>query len=216
MYEIWHILRLHVSHYNYMSHTMSITSRSLASRHSDLTQSVILDSAVELLDAVPVGELSVRAVAKHAGISERTVFRYFATREELLDAIANEIKRRLDQPPLPTSVEELLEYPKAIYSRFESTANLTKVALHSELYHRIRSTDLERRGAGIQALVDRIAPKRAKHERELAAANIRYYLIATTWHYYRFYFGFTLKDAIQCAKISISQTLIGLGVKLPE
>lgn len=194
---------------------MSMPPRSLASRHSDLTQRVILDGAVELLDVIPVGELTVRAIAKHAGISERTVFRYFATREDLLDAVAIEVARRLDEPPLPTSIEELLAYPQELYSRFEQMANLTKVALHSELYHRIRSADLDRRGDVIQALIDRLAPNSPEHERTLATANIRYYLIATTWHYYRFYFGFSLEDTIQCAKMAIGQSLQSLDVKLP-
>ncbi|MGR8933374.1 MAG: TetR/AcrR family transcriptional regulator [Gammaproteobacteria bacterium] len=194
---------------------MSTPPRSLASRHSELTQRLILDSAVALLDTIPVGELTVRAIAKHAGISERTIFRYFATREDLLDALAAEISRRLNKPPPPTNVEELMAYPEAIYSRFEASTNLTQVALHSELYHRIRNMDLDRRGVAIQALIDRLAPKSPEHERLLATANIRYYLIATTWHYYRFYFGFSLEETVECAKLAIGQSLKSLGVTLP-
>lgn len=48
-----------------------------------------------------------------------------------------------------------------------------------------------------------VAPRRLQRERKLAAANIRYCLSATTWHYYRFYFGFSLKDSIECARIAI-------------
>ena len=85
-----------------MSYTMSMPPRSLAARHADLTQRVILDSAVELLERASVNELSMRAIAKQAGISERTVFRYFANRDELLDAIALEVSRRFELPPHPT------------------------------------------------------------------------------------------------------------------
>jgi AcrR family transcriptional regulator len=174
---------------------------------------VILDAAVGLLERAPVNELSVRAVARHANISERTVFRYFATRDDLLDAVANEVSRRLDLPPHPSSVEELLAYPEAAYARFEATVALTKAALHSELYHRIRSADADRRGAAIRALIDRAAPTRSEHERKLAAANIRYYLIASTWHYYRFYFGLSLEDSVECARLAIAQALQGLGAR---
>ena len=190
-------------------------SRSLTERHADLTQRVILDAAVQLLERAPVTELSVRAVAKQAGISERTVFRYFATRDELLDAVAGEMSRRLDLPAFPTSIDELLAYPEKVYARFEATAALTKAALHSELYHRIRSADAERRGTAIRRLVDRAAPKRPERERLLAAANIRYYLIASTWHYYRFYFGLSLEDTVECARTAITQAMEGLGVRTP-
>jgi AcrR family transcriptional regulator len=190
---------------------MSSPPPSLSARHADLTQRVILDAAVELLTTAPVNELSVRAVAKHAGMSERTIFRYFATRDDLLDGVANEIAHRSHTSLTPTSVEELLEYPAAIYAHFEANAALIRAALHSELYHRIRNVAVQHRGAAVRALVDRVAPARSEQERRLAAANILYYVVATTWHYYRFYFGFSLEDSVQCARMAIAQALEGLG-----
>jgi len=192
---------------------MSRALRSLTARHSDLTRSLIVDSAVELIEQAPVHELSVRAVARHARISERTVFRYFPTRDELLDAMAREVSHRLNMPADPTTVEELLAYPDVLYGRFEATAALTKAALHSELYHRIRGSDAERRGSVLRGLVDRLAPSRPESDRKLAAANIRYHLIATTWHYYRYYFGLSLEESVECARIAIVQALEWLGVR---
>ena len=194
---------------------MSTAKRSLSERHSDLSQRVILDAAVELLEHASVTELSVRAIAKHAGISERTVFRYFATRDELLDAVAQEVSRRLELPPDPAGLQELLDYPHALYGRFEATAAMTKAVLHSELYHRVRRTDAERRAVGVRKLLDSIAPKRPERERRLAAANIHYHIIASTWHYYRFYFNLSLKDSVDCAKMAIGQAIAALGVQLP-
>jgi AcrR family transcriptional regulator len=191
---------------------MSTQRSSLAARHADLTQTLILDSAIELLETASVTELSVRAVARQADISERTVFRYFASRDDLLDAIAAEMTRRLDAPPNPTTVAELVAYPKAMFARFEAAGALTRAALHSELYHRIRSSDALGRGAAISALVDEVAPERPQRERRLAAANIHYHVIASTWRYYRDYFGFSLADAAECARMAIVQALKGLGV----
>jgi AcrR family transcriptional regulator len=191
---------------------MSSPRTSLAARHADLTQRLILDAAVELLETTSVAELSVRAVAKRAEISERTVFRYFAAREDLLDAVAAEVARRTQAPPNPRTVTELLVYPEAIFARYEETAALTLAAMHSELFPRIRTTDAERRGGTIRALVDREAADRPERERRLAAANIHYHVVATTWSYYRFNFGFPLEDAVQCARMAIRQTLVGLGI----
>jgi AcrR family transcriptional regulator len=194
---------------------MSTPKPSLSERHSDLSQRVILDAAVELLERAPVAELSIRAIAKHAGISERTVFRHFATRDELLGAVAQEVSRRLKRPTDPRSLEELLNYPDAIYRRFEATAALIKAVLHSELYHRIRNADAEQRGAAVRKLLDSLAPKRPERERRLAAANIHYHITASTWHYYRFYFGLSLEDSVECARMAIGQATAALGIKLP-
>jgi AcrR family transcriptional regulator len=191
------------------------TPRPLSERHADLSQRVILDAAVELLERASVTELSVRAIARHAGISERTVFRYFATRDELLEAVAHEVAHRLRRPPDPSSLEELLAYPDALYERFEATAALIQAVLHSELYHRIRNADAEHRGAAVRTLLDSVAAKRPERERRLAAANIHYHITASTWHYYRFYFGLSLEDSVECARMAIRQALAALGVKLP-
>lgn len=196
-----------------MSHTMSTPSRSLASRHTDLTQRVLLDAALDLLEQAPVHELSARAVAKHAGVSERTMFRYFANREDFLIAVAAAMSNRLQVPAEPTNLAELLNFPQTIYQCFEDKIALTKAALHSELYDHIRQADGQRRGAAIRSLVDQLAPDTAEQARKLAAANIRYYLVATTWHYYRFYFELSLEESVQCARMAIVQTLQGIGVK---
>ena len=68
---------------------------------------------------------------------------------------------------------------------------------------------------GSRNLLDSIASKPPERERRPAAANIRYHIIASTWHYYRFYFGLSLEDSVDCAKMAIMQAIAALGVKLP-
>jgi len=54
------------------------------------TRARILGAGAELLHGFPIwnwGALTVRAVAERAGVTERTVYRYFATERELRDAV---------------------------------------------------------------------------------------------------------------------------------
>ena len=183
---------------------------SLSERLADHTQGLILASAIDLLEKAPVHELTVRAVAGQAHISERTIFRYFATRDALLNAIADEVSRHMALPPDPASMAELLDYPDTLYRRFEATAALTKAALHTELFSRMRNSQAQRRWESVRKVIDAHAPQRSEHDRKLAAANIRYFLSATTWHYYRFYFGFGLNESIECARIAVMQAADGL------
>jgi len=187
----------------------------LSQRHSDLTQQVILAAAIDLLEHASVAELTVRDVATRANISSRTVFRYFPTRDEFLDAIAAEVIRNLNLPPHPATLEELLALPDALYRSFEAKTSLIKAALHSELFDRIRSAPAQQRWLAVGKLLERHAPKASPRERKLATANIRFFLSATTWHYYRFYFGFSLADTIAAAQIAIRQALAGVTVKIP-
>jgi AcrR family transcriptional regulator len=192
---------------------MSTRIASLSERLSDHTRDSILAAALSVLEEASFGELTVRAVASRARMSERTVFRYFASRDDLLDAVADEVSRALNTPPVPASLNELLAYPASLYQQFESRAALTKAALHTELFHRMRNTQAQRRWAAVCALIDKEFPRRTARERTIAAANIRYYLSASTWHYYRFYFSFGLEETIACARSAIQQTLVGLRRK---
>lgn len=179
----------------------------LADRRNDLTRQLILNAALEMLERASVSELTVRAVARHANISERTIFRYFPSREEFLDAIADEVRTKLDLPPPPRSMEELVAAPRGLYRAFEAKINLTKAALHTELFHRLRESQAKARWVAVRELIDELAPKRSERDRRIAAANIRYYLAASTWHYHRFYFGFSLEDSIACAETAIRQAI---------
>jgi AcrR family transcriptional regulator len=193
-----------------MSTAARVKNPSLAERHGEATRRLILDAALDMLEHASLGELTVRAVARHANISERTVFRYFAAREEFLDAIADQVRERLALPPPPQTEDEVMAAPRALYQRFEATKQLTLAALHSELFHRMRETQAKTRWRAVQQLVDRLAPRRSERDRRIAAANIRYYLAATSWHYYRFYFGFSIEDSIAAAEAAIRNTLAGL------
>jgi AcrR family transcriptional regulator len=184
---------------------------SLSDRRNDVTRKAILDAALDTLQHASVGELTVREVAKHANISERTVFRYFASREEFLDAVADAVRAEMALPEPPRTVEELRAAPRELYRAFEGKQNLVRAALHSELFHRMRETGAKTRWVAIGSAIDEAAPERSERDRKIAAANIRYFLAASTWHYYRFYFGFSLKETIACAETAIAQALDSLA-----
>ena len=183
----------------------------LADRHSDLTQRCILDAAFDLLSDAPAGELTMRAVAKRAGMSERTVFRYYASREELLDKVAEDVIRRISIPAAPSTIDELIQFPVPLYKSFEETASLTRAFLHSELRDRIRDRPATERWKAVRRLLDEYAPRRSEQDRAFATANIRYFLAATTWDYYRSYFRFSLPETIQAAQNAIRDLIRGLS-----
>lgn len=187
------------------------TPATLLERQTDLTRQVILDAAVDTLERGTVTDLTIRAVAKRANIAERTVFRYFATREEFLDAVATEVRTRLNLPPPPRSVDDIYALPRALYSSLDAQARLTRASLHTELSDRIRGWQAKERWSAVRRVIDTLAPRRSEQERKLTAANIYYYVTASTWQYYRFYLGFSLEDSIAAAETAIRDTLSGLA-----
>ena len=183
---------------------------SLVDRHTDATQCLILESAVVLLERHGVKDLTVRAVARHAGMSERTVFRYFATRDDFLDAVASEVQAQLETPSPPGTIDALPSYPGLLYPCFEAKADLVKAALHTELFERLREAVGDYRWREVGALVAACGVHRTPRDQRIAATNICYYLTATTWHYYRFYFGLSLKDTVAAARQAIEREIQGI------
>jgi hypothetical protein len=127
--------------------------------------------------------------------------------------VADPVRTKMALPPAPRTLEELISAPRALYQAFEARQGLVKAALHSELFHRMRDTQAKVRWTAIRRLVDECAPRRSERDRRFAAANIRYHLAASTWHYYRFYFRFSPEHTIACAEIAIRQSLEALGRK---
>jgi AcrR family transcriptional regulator len=84
------------------------------------TRQRILAAGAELLHNYPIWnwrELTVRAVAKGAGVNERTVYRYFSNERELRDAVLGELEKEagvdlegLRQDEIAGVTRRILEY----------------------------------------------------------------------------------------------------------
>ena len=66
-----------------------------SSYHHGNLREVLIDAAVELIAVHGPEKLSVREVAKLAGVSPGAPFRHFATRTDLLTAVAEQASRKL-------------------------------------------------------------------------------------------------------------------------
>jgi len=79
---------------------------SLRRRHSELTRDLILRTVAELLEEGDAAELAVPEVARRSGVSLRTVYRYFPTREQLIAAAGEWIGVNVVGGRIPTVLEE--------------------------------------------------------------------------------------------------------------
>jgi len=182
----------------------------LSELQTDLTKKLILDAALQLLETGAVGALTIRDVARCARISERTVFRHFAARDDLLDAVALQMMRTLALPPPPETLAELRTYPRSLYGAFEARSALVRAALRTDLSPRLRDAQARDRWTAARRVVDAHAPKAPESARKIAATNIRFYLAASAWDYYRATFGFSFEETVACAETAIADALRGV------
>ena len=96
-------------------------SRPESYHHGDLAAALV-QSAIELLNEDPAAELSLRAVARRAGVSPAAPYRHFADREALVSSVAavgyRELAARLRAASeSPSSVDDVADIAVA-YVRF--------------------------------------------------------------------------------------------------
>lgn len=113
-------------------------------------------------------------------------------------------------PPPPERLQELPDYPAQAFARFEEIAGLIKASLRGDVYERIRSGDLVNRGAAIANMVDAAAPLVDAATRRLVAKNILYFVVASTWNYYRTRFAMSAEETVAAARRAIVDALAGL------
>src|SRR5687768_6052524 len=97
-------------------------SSTLRAEQAEQTRERIVQAAVDLLSAGDAGDLSMNDVAARAGVSVRTVYRNFSTRDELLDGVVGWIGDRLGNrvgPPPSTRDEYEQTAPDVIRALFE-------------------------------------------------------------------------------------------------
>lgn len=71
-------------------------SSSLRDRQAHQTRNLILDALTELLSEHAVDEISTRAIAELAGVSQPTVYRHFPDRQALLEGLSNRVSEMVE------------------------------------------------------------------------------------------------------------------------
>jgi AcrR family transcriptional regulator len=167
-----------------MTYSVSTASdaTTLAQRNLDRTRTELLDAAGRLIERGE--EPTMRAVASEAGISERTIYRYFENREALRAAVEVYITPRLGVP-LCASTDGLHDYIADLYRTFDENHRLT-VAMVASTWSQ---EDLARtRSRNLRALTELLAgsfPDADPAEVAAAAGTLRTVVSGAGWAYQR-------------------------------
>lgn len=115
-----------------------MTEVSLREQHAEATRDRILAAVAGLLERGDAEELTMPGVADAAGISLRTVYRYYPTREELLEAAGRWIGDDLLRHPYPQTLDEVAELFRVGCRDFDEHPGLVRALALSQLGQRVR------------------------------------------------------------------------------
>jgi AcrR family transcriptional regulator len=111
----------------------------LRDRQTAATREQILDVAFEMLTRHPNQAFSHEAIAKKAGMGARTVYRYFPSRAELLQALWERL-RGATGIRFPTAEEEVVPFIRGVFQQFEDHEALVRAVLNSAIGTEVRKT----------------------------------------------------------------------------
>ncbi len=120
------------------------------------TREQILEGLVKTM-AQGIAEISIPAVAREAGVSIPTVYRYFRTKRDLIEALGGYVVQKagfaMSQPP--HSPEELLTMVKQLFIRYAGIDETLRAAAMSDLAYGLRKEAIPMRQKMIE---DALAP----------------------------------------------------------
>jgi AcrR family transcriptional regulator len=115
-----------------------MSSPTLREQHAAATRERVLSAVADLLEHGEVGELTVPAVAEASGVSLRTIYRYYPTREELLEAAGRWIGEELLQHPYPNRLDEVADLFEIGAHDFDERPGLVRALAFSRLGQQVR------------------------------------------------------------------------------
>ena len=156
-------------------------------------------------------------VAKAAGVPERTLYRYFPTREALLLAIFDWANQRIGaQGRLPANARELTSLTRRAFPGFDALAPVVRELLLAPEGQLARLRQKSARQRASLALARREAPGLGPARTRRLAAVLQLLSQAATWHALREYWDMDGAEAAEAAALAIELLLAGAQARPHE
>jgi AcrR family transcriptional regulator len=151
---------------------------SLRKEYMEQTRDQIIEGLIKTMAGGAV-TWSIPEVAREAGVSVPTVYRYFRTKQDLVQGLSDYIARKSGLLPTqpPASPEELVAFLKELYIRSEHLSEAFRMASVSELAQEFRREGMPAR---IKAIEYALAPVLPSFNEEDRLRLVRMVLLLTS------------------------------------
>jgi len=154
---------------------------SLRDRQAAVVREAILDALTARLDHDNPDDVAMPQVAEEAGISLRTLYRYFPTREAMFDAVGDHVVARLGLPREIDGADDIAAVFLESAQRGAQSPQLVRAMLWTRLGRRARSPHRRRRVAAITAALAEVTSHLPAAEARRREAAIVYLCSLPAW-----------------------------------
>jgi len=185
------------------THSVKLHSRKrryrsvLRAEQVDLTRTRLLEAAGALLSEGGSDVLTVTAVAARAQVSAPTAYRYFASRQVLLEALGEWISERVGTQGDPRTLDETPAFAAQLFERFDGAEQLCRAQLNTPAGREVRRLAQRRRHQAVRHAVEASFKDLDPRRRTGLAAVVQSLASLPTWVAMKDYWGLSSPDSGQ-------------------
>jgi AcrR family transcriptional regulator len=168
---------------------------SLRERQAAVVRDAILEALADRLDYDDPDDIAMPQVAAEAGISLRTLYRYFSTREAMFEAVGDHVVARLGLPRLIESADDIAPVFLESARRGAQSPRLVRAMLWTRLGRRARSPHRRRRVDAITAALGEVTARLPPAEARRREGAIVYLASLSAWITVSEECGLSVEDA---------------------
>ncbi|MDX2237618.1 MAG: helix-turn-helix domain-containing protein [Hyphomonadaceae bacterium] len=187
-----------------------VQTSSLRDAHRNLTRRRVLDAALGLFRDGAVEDLTMAGVAARAGMTERTIYRHFETREALLGAVWEEINAIVKTPSMPDTPERLIAQPREMFREFDKEEALLRAIVTTRQGRELRLSVNAQRQTAIRQAVRAARPELMEPHFTRLCAAVQLLDSSFAWAVMKDYWGLAGDEAGAAASEAI-RVLLGYG-----
>ena len=153
----------------------------LRERQASLARTAIFEALVHHLESGDADDIAMEDLAQEAGVSRRTLYRYFPTRSALLAEAAEWIRDELLQLPVEIGDEGIAGSFRKAASRLSHRPELARALLRSTTGRMLRSGYRSARVEAIRLALRREVPGLGRRDIDRAAPILSYLCSSNAW-----------------------------------
>ena len=164
---------------------MSTGDPTLRDEQLERTRTRILNAAIALMGEGSLDDLTVPLVAERAGVSLRTVYRHFPSKDALVEAVALLVDGRIGPYPFQETGNDIRALAPVLFDHFEQAIELMRAGYRSAGGRAILATTRAKRYASAEEALAPLLEGMSEEERRRATGVIYGQHSTATYLYYR-------------------------------
>jgi AcrR family transcriptional regulator len=190
----------------------------LRAMQKEQTGHLILAAVAKILNRADLSAVTVAEVAQVAEVTERTIYRHFSTREDLLKAFWSWQLRQAagEQVITPRTVPALLETVQRLFASLDADAGVIRAMLSSPEGRDIRLQTNRARYNHMLAFIEALLPDLPEHERHSLASGIVVVCSVVSWMFMRDHCGYDGVRAGEAAAYTVRLMIEAARLRSPR